>query len=157
MACPNCTIALTYFAQTTTNPEPRFSYHRTAGSCGWQVQPHGSIVPPSRNRIVQLNVTGYPDSPSAAFTGFQMVAQPEDFPPISDPWTSLQDLSALGVTALNPETLEPITTWPPSPGTHVLAFDFGTPSGTSSSTRFYRLAVNGFWDPDPKVYNDPAQ
>jgi hypothetical protein len=138
---PNCTIALSLFDADTV---PRFSYHCTGSSSGWQVQSDGSIHPPSKSRIIQIRV-GYPSG--ALFTGFQLVTNPDNFiPPGTEPHWYAE-------TGLEGAILEPFP-FPPSPGTDVqtLTLDL-TNVNVTSGLLFYQLAVNGHWD-EPKVYDD---
>lgn len=144
----NCSIVLSFFAARDTSalplpPREQFSYHCVSSSSGWSVTQDGTIVPPSRSRIVRIRL-GYPSE--ATITGFQLASYAADLPPEArDPWYLEPGLHA---AILEPEP------FPPRPGTKVTAvtFDLGAPGGLLS----YRLAVDGVWD-DPKIYNDPIE
>jgi hypothetical protein len=143
---PTCAIVLQFYED-----DGRFSYYCAASSRGWQVQPNGSIHPPSRSRIVQFSLQGFPSS--AVFAGFQAASSPGDLPPQSIHWPPLPD----GVTVLSP------TPYPPANDTTLvgpLVFDLGD----QAQRVFYRLAVVVESDPeqalhwdDPKIYDDGSE
>ncbi len=148
---PNCAITLHFYEGSS-----RFSYSCTSSSHGWQVQPDGSIHPPSKSRIVQITLNGFPTG-DVSFAGFQ-IASTDDFQ--GPNWTPTSDLTALGVAVSTPDG------YPSNPsGTQTtsgpLTIDFGAPPLQSPpvSRLFYRLAVvvgSGsvlHWD-EPKVYDD---
>lgn len=155
---PNCTIVLSYFASQIARRRRRdgigrtgandpagaeFSYHISSASVGWAVSEDGTILPPSRSRIVTIRL-GYPAG--AQITGFQLAADTARLPPESvDPWF-LEP--AAGVTILRPDP------FPPKPGAKVTEVTLDL--GGSGQLLFYRLAVDGDWD-DPKIYNDPIE
>jgi hypothetical protein len=146
---PNCAITLTF------NEGPaRFDYHCTNMSPGWQVRSDGSIHLPSKDRIIQIRLRGFPVQ-DIRFAGFQISATGE-FP--NDPdWTPVEELHDLGIQGIHTPHGYP----PPhdssglqsTPGP--LTIDFGR----EDRLLFYRLAVvvgNStvpHWD-DPKIYDD---
>ena len=153
---PDCAITLYFYEEkpaTAGNPAtpPRFSYYCTNRARGWQVEPDGSIHPPSRSRIIQIGLSGFPVDCGASFAGLQFTSA--EFSEESDPWPSAQALASLGV-----QVATPADSYPPANGTTAgplrLTFD------DAQRRLFYRLAVqdrNGLhWD-DPKIYDDGSQ
>ena len=143
---PNCAITLYFFES-----EDRFSYVGTNSSLGWQVQPDGSIHPPSSSRVIQFSLNDYPAR--ILFGAFQIAVNPQDFPSDSTHWPPLPPQ----VTVVSP------TPYPPPQNDATLAgpliFDFG-----GQVTRLsYRLAVVVESDPtvlhwdEPKIYDDGSQ
>ena len=152
MSDPNCSIALTFYQASAYFSQNSFSYHCTQCSSSWEVQQNGSIHPPPRSRVVEISLTGYPDS--ATFAGFQIAETPEKLPDkIAQPH---HIEPGLGVT---------VHPWPVPTETTILTLDFGKPDlavfPQGVPRLFYRLAAQvgtnpAVWD-DPKIYNDPGQ
>jgi hypothetical protein len=145
MSIPSCIIELNFYEASAYFSQNRFAYHCTSRPAGWNVQDDGSIHPPFHARIVQINLTGYPEP--ATFAGFQIAATPEQLPDkVTHPFSIASNLT----TTVNP--------WPPEQITTSLTIDFSAQPGPQL---FYRLAVQvgsgpRIWD-DPKIYNDPGQ
>lgn len=156
---PNCAITLYFYEDSA-----RFTYSMDLCSEGWRVQPDGGIHPPSRERVVEIALRGYPDS-DLSFAGLQIVSDPRSFPPKSEPWTSVDELTKLGVAVHSPASYPPpkdAAGNQPTPGPLTLEFGPSPSSEPSSPALYYRLAVllGGtdclHWD-DPKIYNDGSQ
>ena len=143
---PNCAIVLQFYED-----DGRFSYYCAASSRGWQVQPNGSIHPPSRSRIIQINLQGFPNP--AVFGGFQAASSPAGFPPESTHWPALPE----GVTIIQPTAYPPANDETRS-GPLVLNL------GDQPQRLFFRVAVVVVgdseqvlhWD-DPKIYDDGSE
>ena len=141
---PNCAITL-HFDEATTS----FTYNSTHCSSGWQVQPDGSIHPPSKSRVILIDLSGFPRS-DVSFAGLQFSLTGEFNSPR---WTPVNELEALGITVETPDGYPP--TDEITAGPVAIIIDPAAPA----TQLFYRLAVvvgpNGVlhWD-DPKIYDD---
>jgi hypothetical protein len=144
---PNCAITL-YFYE---GPPPRFSFFCANSDRGWYVEPDGSIHPPSKSRIVQISLSGFPAG--VQFAGLQF-AETNSFLD-SSPWTAPTGLEQFGVAVTIPGGTYPPSNDGPTTGPLILTFD------TNADSRlFYRLAVsseNGLFWHDPKIYDDGSQ
>ncbi len=140
---PNCAIVVHYY-----EADDRFSYFCSACSRGWQVQPDGSIHPPSTSRVIQFSVKGFPSA--IVFGGFQVASDPSAFPPKTTPWSALPT----GLKVASPSSYPTGNQTTSGP----LVFDLEH----QATEFFYRLAVVGIqggvlhWD-EPKIYDNGTQ
>jgi hypothetical protein len=143
---PNCAVTLHFYEDSA-----RFSYICTNSSRGWQVLSDGSIHPPSKSRIVQIGLRGFPNT-DIKFAGLQLTST-DIFQGAN--WTPTSEHDRLGVVVSTPDGYPPPNQTTAGP----LTLNF---TGLESNTRlFYRLAVAGsdgilHWD-DPKIYDDGSE
>jgi hypothetical protein len=153
---PDCAITL-YYYRSLDGSSSSFSYYCKSSSQGWTVQSNGSIHPPSRQRIVRIDLDAFPRDPKfpAVFAGFRMGLMEYPFQMSDSYWTPWGNLESLGVKPLiEGYPTENTTDWWTS---EPLVFDMTEARGRLA----YSLAVRvGDSDPDwddPKIYDDGSQ